>query len=132
MFGASPKYKTTLLSFHCLIIFLIIVFILLTLLNLYLVFITYSRGSWLSLFLGFFIYIYLKKRNLKQLVYALIFIFLGTLGFLNTFNSEILLKEGDRGFLTKIAFDNLNIFRGLGPGNYVDSIYKDYFLETTN
>ena len=41
-------------------------FILLSFLNLYLVFVTYSRGSWLSLFLGLFIYIYLKKRNLKQ------------------------------------------------------------------
>jgi len=132
--GSGPNVAGgmfTILSFLCLYFYNELknkFFLLLTLLNLYLVFITYSRGSWLSLFLGFFIYIYLKKRNLKQLVYALIFIFLGSLGFLNTFNSEILLKESDRGFLTKIAFDNLNIFRGLGPGNYVDSIYKDYFL----
>ena len=132
--GSGPNVAGgmfTILSFICLYFYNELknnFYLFLTLLNLYLVFVTYSRGSWLSLFLGFFIYIYLKKRNLKQLAYALIFIFLGTLGFLNTFNSEILLKESDRGFLTKIAFDNLNIFKGLGPGNYVDSIYKDYFL----
>ena len=121
----------TILSFICLYFYNELkskIFLLLTFLNLYLVFISYSRGSWLSLFLGLFLYIYLKKRNLKQLVYTLIFIFLGTLGFLNIFNSEILLKESDRGFLTKIAFDNLNILKGLGPGNYVDNIYKDYFF----
>ena len=132
--GSGPNVAGgmfTILSFICLYFYNELkskLFLLLTFLNLYLVFISYSRGSWLSLFLGLFIYIYLKKRNLKQLVYALIFIFLGTLGFLNIFNSEILLKESDRGFLTKIAFDNLNILRGLGPGNYVDNIYKDYFL----
>ena len=37
-------------------------------------------------------------------------------------------KRQDRGFLTQIAFENMSIFKGLGPGNYVEGIYKDYFL----
>ena len=82
----------------------------------------------MSLLLGVFAFIYLRKQNLKQLIIIISTFILGLLGFLNFFNSEILLKESDRGFLTQIAFENINLFRGLGPGNYVESIYKDYFL----
>ena len=121
----------TILTFLCLYFYNELkskLFLFLSILNIYLVFVTYSRGSYLSLFLGIFAFIYLRKQNLKQLVIIISTFILGLLGFLNFFNSEILLKESDRGFLTQIAFENINLFRGLGPGNYVESIYKDYFL----
>ena len=102
-------------------------FLFLSVINLYLVFITFSRGSYLSLLIGLIAFIYLKG-NIKQLVFLIVVFLIGTLGFLNIFNSSILLKESDRGFLTQIAFENMNFVKGLGPGNYVESIYKDYFL----
>tara|TARA_B100000003_G_C10931766_1_gene371443 strand:+ start:41 stop:2437 length:2397 start_codon:yes stop_codon:yes gene_type:complete len=102
-------------------------FLFLSVINLYLVFITFSRGSYLSLLIGLIGFIFIKG-NVKQLVVLTFVFIIGTLGFLTFFNSSILLKESDRGFLTQIAFENMNFTKGLGPGNYVESIYKDYFL----
>ena len=132
--GSGPNVAGgmfTILTFLCLYFYSELknkLFLFLSILNIYLVFVTYSRGSYLSLLLGIFAFIYLRKQNLKQLIIIISTFILGLLGFLNLFNSEILLKESDRGFLTQIAFENINLFRGLGPGNYVESIYKDYFL----
>ena len=71
----------------------------------------FLKRSYLSLLIGLIGFIYIKG-NIKQLV-VLTFVFLiGTLGFLNFFNSSILLKESDRGFLTQIAFENINFTKG--------------------
>ena len=47
---------------------------------------------------------------------------------LNISNPQILLKESDRGYLTRIALDNISLIKGYGGGNYVNQIYGQYFL----
>ena len=117
--GSGPNVAGgmfTILTFLCLYFYSELkskLFLFLSILNIYLVFVTYSRGSYLSLLLGIFAFIYLKKQNLKQLTIIISTFILGLLGFLNLFNSEILLKESDRGFLTQIAFENINFTQGI-------------------
>ena len=103
-------------------------FLILGLTNIYLVLITFSRGSYLSLFLGIILLVYVFNKNVKNLILTLVIVIFGSATFLYFGNSKILLKESDRGFLTSIAVENLEILKGLGPGNYVEAIYKDYFL----
>ncbi len=103
-------------------------FLILSLLNVYLIFVTYSRGAYLSLFVGIFIFIFIYNKNFKSIFISFLVAISGLLGFLYFGDSKIFLKESDRGFLTQIAFENMSIFKGLGPGNYVEGIYKDYFL----
>ncbi len=102
-------------------------FLLISLLNLFLVFVTYSRGSYLSIFVAFIAFLYITK-NLKVLIYSVIGVLFVMPTYLYFGDSKILLKESDRGFLTQIAIQNIKPFKGLGPGNYVNTIYKDYFL----
>ena len=103
-------------------------FLILSFINVFLIFITFSRGSYLSLILGFIILFFVFNKKLKNLVFLFVFISAGLASFLYIGDSKILLKESDRGFLTSIALENINIFKGIGPGNYVEGIYKDYFL----
>ena len=78
--------------------------------------------------LGFIILFFVFNKNLKNLVFIFVLISTGLASFLYIGDSKILLKESDRGFLTSIALENINIIRGIGPGNYAEGIYKDYFL----
>ena len=103
-------------------------FIFLSIANLFLVFLSFSRGSFLSIFIGLIIYIVYQRRSIK-ISFSIFFVLLfSLLGILFIGDSKILLKESDRGFLTQIAIENITLFKGLGPGQYVESIYKDYFL----
>ena len=103
-------------------------FIFLSVANLFLVFLTFSRGSYLSLFLGLILYLFYQRKSLKfTLIISLALIF-SILGFVFIGDSQVLLKENDRGFLTQIALENISLFKGLGPGQYVEQIYNDYFL----
>ena len=103
-------------------------FLILGLINIYLIFITFSRGSYLSLFLGLLLLIYVFNKNTKNLIVTSIVVIFSFVSFLYFGDSKVLLKESDRSFLTSIATENINLFKGLGPGNYVEVIYKDYFL----
>ncbi len=102
-------------------------FLLISLLNLFLVFVSYSRGSYLSILIAFIAFFYMTK-NLKLLLFSVAGILLVVPSYLYLGDSKILLKESDRGFLTQIGLQNIKPFKGLGPGNYVNTIYKDYFL----
>ena len=97
-------------------------------LNLFLVFVTYSRGAYLSLLIVFIFYIIFKLRNVRIVIFSIVIAFLSIGSFLLFSDTKILLKESDRSFLTQIAIDNISIFKGVGPGSYVESIYNDYFL----
>ena len=102
--------------------------IFLSIANLFLVFLTFSRGAYLSIFLGSIFFLLYQKKSIKFTIFiSLVFAF-SILGILFTGDSKILLKENDRSFLTRIAVENISLFKGLGPGNYVDEIYSDYFL----
>ena len=102
---------------------LFIIFI--SLLNLYL---TYSRGSYLALGVGFLILLLatdsIKKQNkfyfvILMSVLTLIFIYI---------NPSIFLKQTNRGFLNELGFNNASLIQGTGGGNYIKSVYKEYLV----
>ena len=99
--------------------------LLISLLNLYL---TYSRGSYLALGVGFLILLLatdnIKKQNkfyfvILMTVLTLIFIYI---------NPSIFLKQTNRGFLNELGFNNASLIQGTGGGNYIKSVYKEYLV----
>ena len=99
--------------------------ILISLLNLYL---TYSRGSYLALGVGFLILLLatdsIKKQNkfyfvILMSVLTLIFVYI---------NPSIFLKQTNRGFLNELGFNNVSLIQGTGGGNYIKSVYKEYLV----
>ena len=103
-------------------------FIFISIANLFLVFLSFSRGSFLSIFLGIIIILLYQRKNFKLIITTSTLVILSVLAILSVGDSKILLKESDRGFLTQIAVENISFFKGLGPGEYIDAIYSDYFL----
>ena len=102
--------------------------IFLSIANLFLVFLSFSRGSFFSIFLGVIFFIIYQRKSIKLTLAISSLLLFSLLGILFIGDSKILLKESDRGFLTQIAIENMALFKGLGPGQYVEAIYKDYFL----
>ena len=103
-------------------------YFLITLLNLFLVFVTFSRGSYVALLIALSVLILNRGINLKTVFFSFGLFGLLTSSFFYFGDSQILLKESDRGYLTQIALDNLSLFKGYGGGNYVNEIYGNYFL----
>ena len=99
-----------------------------SILNLFLFLVTFSRGSYVAFLFVSFLFIFLKTNSKKiQLVYvSSIFIFV--LGFLYFGPSSYILKENDRSLLANIAISNIEIFNGVGGGDYVNKIYEPYLL----
>ncbi len=99
-----------------------------TILNLFLFLITFSRGSYVAFLFVSLLFILLKINSKKiQFVYvSSIFIFI--LGFLYFGPSNYLLKENDRSLLANIAISNIELFNGVGGGDYVNKIYEPYLL----
>ena len=99
--------------------------LLISLFNLYL---TYSRGSYLALAIGCIILLLITdslKRKIKFYLFTLLTIF--TLIFIYS-NPSIFLKQTNRGFLTDLGINNVSLFKGVGGGNYIKSVYKEYLL----
>ena len=105
-----------------------IFYLTLSILNLFLVFVTFSRGSYLAVFLTLMIFLFIKRITQFRIVLISSLFFIGFASFLYFGNSQILLKESDRGYLTNIALDNISLLKGYGGGNYVNEIYGKYFL----
>ncbi len=99
--------------------------ILISLLNLYL---TYSRGSYLALGVGFLILLLATDSLTKQnKFYFVILISVLTLIFIYI-NPSIFLKQTNRGFLNELGFNNASLIQGTGGGNYIKSVYKEYLV----
>ena len=102
---------------------LFIIFI--SLLNLYL---TYSRGSYLALGVGFLILLLATDSITKQnKFYFVILMSVLTLFFIYI-NPSIFLKQTNRGFLNELGFNNASLIQGTGGGNYIKSVYKEYLV----
>ena len=99
-----------------------------SILSLYLVFISFSRGSYIALVGVLILFVVLNDFSWKKFVYSFLFVVISGTGFIYFGNSEIILKESDRTYLTNIALENIEVFNGLGGGNYVREIYKNYLL----
>ncbi len=97
-------------------------------LSFYLVFISFSRGSYISLIACLILYVILNKFSLKKTIFSSVLLIFSSFGFIYFGNSEIILKESDRSYLTNIALQNIEVFQGLGGGDYIKEIYKNYLL----
>ena len=96
--------------------------------NLFLFFITYSRGSYLALLIVSIIYILSKIKNRKFKIVYISGIFISSLALLYFGPSDVILKENDRSLLSSIAISNIEFVNGVGGGQYVEKIYEPYLL----
>jgi hypothetical protein len=93
--------------------------------NLY---ITYSRGSYIALFIGsliLLIYTDSFNKKTKQML-TISVIFLSAI-VIYTFPS-IFLKQSNRSFLSNLALSNIEVFIGTGGGNYIKEVYEEYLV----
>ena len=91
-------------------------------------FFTFSRGSYIALFVGVLILIlFSDKLNFN---YKLSFIVASALLMAITIYvfPGIFLKESNRSFLNSLGTKNTEVFIGTGGGNYVKNVYKEYLI----
>ena len=101
---------------------------LLLIISLFNLYITYSRGSYLALYVGLLLLlIYTRAVTGKFKVYFLIISILFSVVSIFIFPS-IFLKQSNRSFLNNLAINNLELFEGSGGGNYIKDVYRDYLL----
>ncbi len=104
-------------------LYLVLIFV-----NLFLFFITYSRGSYLALLIISIIYILSKIKNKKFKTFYIVGIITSSLILLYFGPSDLILKENDRSLLASIALSNIELVNGVGGGQYVEKIYEPYLL----
>jgi len=132
--GSGPNVAGTIFGFFVIISFYFYrnlkkkYFLILIYLNLFLFFITYSRGSYASLLAISLIFILLKIKVLKYRVIYITGIFSTFVVLLYFGPSDYILKENDRSLLANIAISNIELFKGVGGGQYVEKIYEPYLL----
>ena len=105
-----------------------IIYLVSCLVSIFLVLVTYSRGSYFAIFLSTILFFVIKDFSFNKLAKYFFIILIPFVLFLYFGNSQIFLKESDRGYLNNIAVDNLKLISGLGGGNYVEEIYGNYLL----
>ena len=132
--GSGPNVAGTIFGFFVIISFYFYrnlkkkYFLILIYLNLFLFFITYSRGSYASLLAISLIFILLKIKVLKHRVIYITGIFSTFVVLLYFGPSDYILKENDRSLLANIAISNIELSNGVGGGQYVEKIYEPYLL----
>ena len=101
------------------------ILLIISIFNLY---ITFSRGSYLALFMGLMMILFFTKAisNKIKILTLLSTLFLtSTLVFIYP---SIFLKQSNRTFLNNLAISNIELFIGTGGGNYIKEVYKDYLV----
>ena len=105
---------------------------LLLIISLFNLYITYSRGSYLALYVGLLLLlVYTRAVTRKFKIYFLIISILFSVLSIFMFPS-IFLKQSNRSFLNNLAINNLELFEGSGGGNYIKEVYRDYLLGLDN
>ncbi len=100
-------------------------FLFISLINLYF---TYSRGSYLALFLGLSLILFFSQ-NLPKKTKFYIFLFGMIVSVLMViFYPSIFLKQSNRSFLYSLGINNVEFFSGYGGGNYIKNVYKEYLI----
>ena len=89
---------------------------------------TFSRGSFLALAVGIFSLLlftgkYSRSFKYKIVITATLFGVIAMYMF-----PSIFLKESNRTFLNSLGLQNTELFTGVGGGNYIKSVYKDYLI----
>ena len=93
--------------------------------NLY---ITYSRGSYLALAVGLTVLlIYTDNLSKKEKKITLMIGVVLSFIVVSLFPS-IFLKQSNRSFLNSLAVNNIELISGIGGGNYIKEVYKEYLV----
>ena len=89
---------------------------------------TFSRGSFVALVVGLFSLLIFTEKYSRSFKYKIVI--LATLFGVVTIYifPSIFLKESNRSFLNSLGVQNTEIFTGVGGGNYIKSVYKDYLI----
>ena len=89
---------------------------------------TFSRGSFLALVVGMFSLLMFTEKYSRSFKYKIVIIatLFGVIA-IYIFPS-IFLKESNRSFLNSLGLQNAELFTGVGGGNYIKSVYKDYLI----
>ena len=89
---------------------------------------TFSRGSYLALFIGLLTLIMFSEKIDKAIkTYFVTSLSLIVVFSIYTFPG-IFLKETNRSFLNSLGAKNTEIFIGAGGGNYIKSVYEEYLV----
>ena len=89
---------------------------------------TFSRGSYLALFIGLLTLIMFSEKIDKAIkTYFVTSLSLIVIFSIYTFPG-IFLKESNRSFLNSLGVKNTEIFVGAGGGNYIKSVYEEYLV----
>ena len=89
---------------------------------------TFSRGSYLALFIGLLTLIMFSEKIDKAIkTYFVTSLSLIVIFSIYTFPG-IFLKETNRSFLNSLGAKNTEIFVGAGGGNYIKSVYEEYLV----
>jgi len=101
------------------------VLLIISLFNLY---ITYSRGSYIALFIGSLIILFytdsFTKKAKKRITISIILISVVIIYFF----PSIFLKQSNRTFLSNLAINNIEVFIGSSGGNYIKEVYEEYLV----
>ncbi len=89
---------------------------------------TFSRGSFLALIVGMVSLLIFTDKFSRSFKYkiAIITTLFGVIA-IYIFPS-IFLKESNRSFLNSLGLQNVELFTGVGGGNYIKSVYQDYLI----
>ena len=101
------------------------VLLIISLFNLY---ITYSRGSYIALFIGSLIILFytdsFTKKAKQRITISIILISVVIIYFF----PSIFLKQSNRTFLSNLALNNIEVFIGSSGGNYIKEVYEEYLV----
>jgi len=89
---------------------------------------TFSRGSFLALSVGMFSLLVFTEKYRRSFKYKIVIV--ATLfGVMSMYMfPSVFLKESNRTFLNSLGLQNTELFTGVGGGNYIKSVYKDYLI----
>ena len=89
---------------------------------------TFSRGSFLAFVVGLFSLLIFTDKFSKSFKYKIVIA--ATLFGVTTIYlfPSIFLKESNRTFLNSLGIQNTKLFTGVGGGNYIKSVYRDYLI----
>ena len=89
---------------------------------------TFSRGSFLALAVGIFSLLLFTEKYSRSFKYKIV-ITATLFGIIAMYMfPSIFLKESNRTFLNSLGLQNTELFTGVGGGNYIKSVYKDYLI----
>ena len=89
---------------------------------------TFSRGSFLAFVVGLFSLLIFTDKFSKSFKYKIV-IAVTLFGVITIYLfPSIFLKESNRTFLNSLGIQNTELFIGVGGGNYIKSVYRDYLI----